>query len=101
MPTVIHHDSATKHVTGESVYINDMLANDQLLLGKVVFSKQAHAKIKKLNISKALKVKGVHAIITAKDIPGENQMGPVIHDEKCLAENEVVCIGQAIALIAA
>jgi xanthine dehydrogenase large subunit len=101
MSTNIPHDSAIKHVTGESVYINDMLANDQLLLGKVVFSNQAHAKIKKLNISKALKVKGVHAILIAKDIPGANQMGPVIHDEKCLAENEVVCIGQAIALIAA
>lgn len=101
MGTNIPHDSAVKHVTGESVYINDMLANDQLLYGKVVFSKQAHAKIEKLNISKALKVKGVLAILTAKDIPGENQMGPVIHDEKCLAEKEVVCIGQAIALIAA
>ena len=101
MEPIIHHDSATKHVTGESVYINDMLANDQLLLGKVVFSKEAHAKIKKLNITKALKVKGVHAVLIAKDIPGENQMGPVIHDEKCLAEKEVVCIGQAIALIAA
>ncbi len=101
MEQKIHHDSASKHVTGESVYINDMLANDQLLFGKVVFSKQAHAKIKKLNIAKALKVKGVHAVLIAKDIPGENQMGPVIHDEKCLAEKEVVCIGQAIALIAA
>jgi xanthine dehydrogenase molybdopterin binding subunit len=101
MGSNIHHDSAIKHVTGESVYINDMLANDQLLYGKVVFSKQAHAKIKKLNISKALKVKGILAILTAKDIPGENQMGPVIHDEKCLAEKEVICIGQAIALIAA
>jgi xanthine dehydrogenase large subunit len=101
MSTNIHHDSAEKHVTGESVYINDMLVNEQLLLGKVVFSKQAHARIKKLNIKKALKVKGVYAVLTAKDIPGENQMGPVIHDERCLAEKEVVCIGQAVALIAA
>jgi xanthine dehydrogenase large subunit len=101
MSVNIHHDSAEKHVTGESVYVNDMLINDQLLLGKVVFSKYAHAKIKKLNIKKALKVKGVHAILTANDIPGVNQMGPVIHDEKCLAEKEVVCVGQAIALIAA
>ncbi len=101
MKDIICHDSAKKHVTGESVYINDMLVNDQLLLGKVVFSKYAHAKIKKLNIKKALKVKGVHAILIAKDVPGENQMGPVIHDEFCLAEKEVFFIGQAIALIAA
>ncbi len=101
MNETIHHDSAIKHVTGESVYINDMLVNDQLLFGKVVFSKNAHAKIKKLDILKSLKIKGVHAILTAKDIPGENQMGPVIHDEPCLAEKEVFFIGQALALIAA
>ncbi|MFA4851784.1 MAG: xanthine dehydrogenase molybdopterin binding subunit [Bacteroidales bacterium] len=101
MNETIHHDSAIKHVTGESVYINDMLVNDQLLFGKVVFSKNAHAKIKKLDISKSLKIKGVHAILTSKDIPGENQMGPVIHDEPCLAEKEVTFIGQAFALIAA
>jgi len=97
----IYHDSAIKHITGESVYIDDMLVNEQLLLGKVYFSRHAHAKIKKLNIKKALKVKGVHAILTAKDIPGENQMGPIVHDEQCLAEKEVTFIGQAIALIAA
>ncbi len=96
-----YHESAIKHITGESVYIDDMPVNDQLLLGKVFFSRYAHAKIKKLNIKKALKVKGVHAILTANDIPGENQMGPIVHDEKCLAEKEVTFIGQAIALIAA
>jgi xanthine dehydrogenase large subunit len=101
MSTNIHHDSAVKHVTGESVYVNDIPVHDQLLLGKVVFSKYAHAKIKKLNIKKALKVKGVRAILTAKDIPGKNQMGPVIHDEFCLAEKEVTFVGQAVALIVA
>jgi len=39
--------------------------------------------------------------MTAKDIPGDNQMGPVFHDEPCLADGQVQCIGQAIALIAA
>ncbi len=100
MPKNIHHDSAIKHVTGASVYIND-IDQSQLLLGKVVYSKEAHAVLKKVDIEEALKVKGVHCILTAKDIPGENQMGPVIHDEPCLAEKEVICVGQAIALIAA
>ena len=101
MSDQIHHDSAIKHVTGESIYINDMLMSSQLLLGKVVFSKYAHANIKKINIKKALKVKGVHAVIIAKDIPGKNQMGPVVHDESCLAEKIVIFVGQAIVLIAA
>ncbi len=97
----VPHDSATKHVSGKSVYIDDMLVNSQLLIGRVVYSKVAHAKIKSLDLSKAKLVKGVHAVLFAKDIPGHNQMGPVVHDEVCLAEGEVYCVGQAIALIAA
>lgn len=95
------HDSAIKHVSGESVYIDDMLVNTQLLVGKVVYSKVAHANIKSLNLEKAKQVAGVYAVLCYKDVPGANQMGPVIHDEPCLAEFKVECVGQAIALIAA
>jgi xanthine dehydrogenase large subunit len=94
------HDSARKHVTGESVFINDIQVS-QLLLGKVVYSRHAHARILHIDLSEALKINGVKAILTAADIPGKNQMGPVIHDEPCLAGNEVTFIGQAIALIGA
>ncbi|MES2588323.1 MAG: xanthine dehydrogenase molybdopterin binding subunit [Bacteroidota bacterium] len=97
----VPHDSAIKHVSGQSIYIDDMHINSQLLHGKVVYSKHAHAKITSIDISEAKKLKGVHAVLTYKDIPGENQMGPVVHDEPCLAENEVICVGQAIVLIAA
>ena len=97
----IPHDSATKHVSGQSVYIDDMLVNSQLLIGRVVYSKYAHAKIKSADLSKAKSLKGVHAVLDWKDIPGHNQMGPVVHDEFCLAVDEVYCIGQAIILIAA
>lgn len=95
------HDSAEKHVTGESVFIEDMPVSSQMLHGRVVYSRQAHALIRKITFSEALLVQGVRCILTARDIPGENQMGPVIHDECCLAEKEVTFIGQAIALIAA
>jgi xanthine dehydrogenase large subunit len=101
MPTDRPHDSARKHVTGESVFINDIPVNDQLLLGKVLFSPHAHARILHIDFSDALKIDGVKSILTSADIPGENQMGPVIHDEPCLAEKEVTFIGQAIALIGA
>jgi xanthine dehydrogenase large subunit len=97
----IPHDSAIKHVSGESVYIDDMPVNDQLLYGKVVYSKHAHARILSMDLSAAKALKGVYAVLCAKDIPGANQMGPVIHDEPCLAADEVICVGQAIVLIAA
>ncbi len=95
------HESAGKHVTGEAVYVDDIAVNDRLLVGRVVSSPHAHAKIISFDLSDARKVPGVHAVLSFRDIPGQNQMGPVIKDEVCLAEGEVVCTGQAVFLIAA
>ncbi len=97
----IPHDSAIKHVSGESVYIDDMQTDSRLLFGRAVYSSMAHAKILSIDIAKAKALPGVHAVLLAADIPGANQMGPVVHDEPCLAEKEVICVGQAIVLIAA
>lgn len=96
----LKHDSAIKHVTGQSVYVNDISASRQLV-GRVVYSTETHARISLLDTKAALKLNGIAAILTHKDIPGENQMGPVVHDELCLAVDEVIFVGQAIALIAA
>jgi xanthine dehydrogenase molybdopterin binding subunit len=97
----VPHESAPKHVAGKAVYIDDILVNEQLLVGRVVYSPHAHAKIISFDLTAAKNVPGVHAVLCYKDIPGHNQMGPVVKDELCLAENEVVCVGQAIFLIAA
>lgn len=97
----IPHDSAIKHVSGKSIYIDDIPVNSQLLHGHVLYSPHAHARIKSIDITEAKNLKGIHAILQAQDIPGQNQMGPVIHDEPCLADQTVNCVGQAILLIAA
>jgi xanthine dehydrogenase large subunit len=97
----IVHESAEKHVTGEAVYVDDMLVNDRLLTGMVVYSPHAHAKITSFDLSEAKKVPGVCAVLCYKDIPGHNQMGPVVKDEPCLAVDEVTFVGQAMFLIAA
>ncbi|MCD4735246.1 MAG: xanthine dehydrogenase molybdopterin binding subunit [Bacteroidales bacterium] len=97
---LLKHDSAYKHVTGKSVYVND-IEDIQSLEGHIVYSTRAHARIIKINIEEAKKVKGVEVIITADNIPGFNQLGPVVHDEPCLVTKEVTFIGQAIVLIAA
>lgn len=95
------HESAIKQVTGEAVFVNDIDINREMLTGHVVYSRHAHAKIISYNIEKAKAMQGVYAVLSFKDIPGENQVGPVIKDELCLAEDEVTFIGQAIFLIAA
>lgn len=101
MNNSIPHDSAIKHVSGQSVYIDDILVNTQLLIGRVVYSKHAHAKIKSIDITAAKELVGVCAVLDYRDVPGANQMGQVVHDEPCLAESLVECVGQAIVLIAA
>ncbi len=98
---MIPHESAEKHVTGEAVYVDDIPVHDLLLVGRVVYSPHAHARIVSFDLSEARKVPGVHAVLSFRDIPGANQMGPVVKDEPCLAEHEVVCVGQAMFLIAA
>lgn len=95
------HDSAIKHVQGSSVYVDDMIRFENELQAWIITSPVAHGKIKSVDISEVLRQKGVHCILTAKDIPGDNQMGPVFHDEPCMSEKEVMCIGQTIAVIAA
>jgi len=100
-PDAFPHESARLHVSGEAVYVDDILVNTQLLVGHVVYSPHAHARIKSFDLSEAKNVAGVHAVLCHRDIPGRNQMGPVVKDEVCLAEKEVVCVGQAMFLIAA
>ena len=100
MSEMIPHDSAVKHVTGTSVYVDDILTDERLLIGRIVYSSHAHAKIKSFDLADAKNISGIHAILCYKDIPGQNQMGPVVHDELCLAVDEVTFIGQAIFLIA-
>ena len=95
------HESAIKQVTGEAVFVNDMDFKSDMLIGHIVYSKYAHAKISGYELKKAKALPGVYAVLCYKDIPGENQVGPVAKDELCLAESEVTNIGQAIILIAA
>jgi len=94
------HESAVLHVTGEARYIDDLLASPDLLVGRVVYSPHAHARIVSFDLTKARSVPGIAAVLSAADIPGHNQMGPVIKDEPCLASGVVHCVGQAVFLIA-
>ena len=101
MSSEIRHESAIKHVTGEARFVNDLEPRKDVLYGLVVYSSEAHARIKDININAANELAGVISIVDYKNIPGQNQMGPVIHDEPCLAEDRVEVIGQAVLLIAA
>ena len=104
----IRHDGADK-VTGRAKYGADY-AFPGMLHGKVLRSPHAHANIKSINIDKALKLPGVKAIVTAKDLPqaenkleqaGEMTINPMYLSMNILAHDKVLYDGHAIAAIAA
>ncbi len=89
------------HVTGKSVYVDDIPEQKGTLYGKVFGSPIAHGILKKIDVSDALKTPGVEAILTAADIPGENQIGGIIPDEVLFADEKVEFHGQPIAFVVA
>ena len=58
-------------------------------------------KLLRLDITEAEKCEGVVRIFTAKDIPGENQIGGIVPDEELLAEDHVHFCGMPVALVVA
>jgi len=86
-------------VTGKIKYPSDQYS-ENLIWGKVLRSKYPHALIKKIDISKALKLNGVVAVLTYKDIPGLNGFGIAIQDQPVLCYDKVRYIGDAVALVA-
>lgn len=104
----IRHDGVEK-VTGRAVYGSD-LRLPGMLYGKVLRSPFAHARIKRLDVSKAAALPGVHAIITADDLPqaedivqnlGEDIVNFRNLRDACLATAKALYKGHPIAALAA
>lgn len=95
------HLSGRDHVTGRSQFVDDMPKPRHLLQAKLLTSPVAKGRITRLDCAKALEVPGVVKVITAKDIPGVNQVGGIIPDEPCLSEGHVACVGELIAIVVA
>ncbi|HUQ27996.1 MAG TPA: xanthine dehydrogenase molybdopterin binding subunit [Usitatibacter sp.] len=95
------HESAALHVTGEAQYTDDIALPAQALHGAFGVSSEAHARIAGLDLSQVLASPGVRAVLTARDVPGENNCAPVIHDDPILADGLVQYAGQTIFLVLA
>lgn len=90
---------AHNHVKGKSIYLDDIQEVNGTLYALPFDSTVAHAKIKSIDLKAALGSHGIVSILTAKDVPGLNQIGGIIPDEPLFAEDEVHFRGQVIALI--
>ncbi len=89
-------------VTGRARYGADAFAPGQLI-GLVLRSPHPHARIKKIDTSKAMKLAGVKAIITADDLPDHTNGDRAMRDilENCMARKKVYYDGHAVAAVAA
>src|SRR5262245_28057786 len=86
--------------TGQFQYASDLEAAG-MLYGHTVRSPYAHARVLDIDISKALGVAGVHAVLTHADVPGRKTYGLEFHDQPVLAIDRVRYYGEPVALVAA
>ena len=97
----VPHESATGHVTGKALYTDDLLGRfPNLLHAWPVLAPHAHAELISLDAAGALELPGVVTVLTAADVPGEGDTGPVRHDEP-LFPKEVVHHHQPVAWVLA
>ena len=97
----VPHESADLHVSGEATYTDDIPALAGTLFCALGLSQRAHAKIASMDLDAVRAAKGVVAILTAADIPGKNDCGPIIADDPILADGLVQCIGQPVFAVIA
>ncbi|MFL6097639.1 MAG: xanthine dehydrogenase subunit D, partial [Blastococcus sp.] len=90
----------TLKVTGEFAYASD-LWHDEMAWGVTLRSPHPHARIRRIDLTDALTVPGVWAVLTADDVPGENAFGLEHADQPVLASEFVRYEGEPVALVAA
>src|SRR5881392_2065371 len=92
-------DAAGK-TTGAGKYTDD-LSLPGMLVGKTLHSPYPHARIKRIDTTRAEKLEGVVAVAIGTDAPNPYGILPVGHDEHALAVDKVRYVGDNVACIAA
>jgi xanthine dehydrogenase large subunit len=95
------HESAHLHVSGRATYTDDIPVVAGTLHAALGLSQKAHARILSMNLTKVCATPGVVAVLTAEDIPGVNDCGPIIHDDPVLADGVVQYVGQPMFIVVA
>ncbi|MEM5424179.1 xanthine dehydrogenase molybdopterin binding subunit [Paraburkholderia ferrariae] len=95
------HESADAHVSGEARYTDDIPELHGTVHAALGLARHAHARIVALDLDRVRSSPGVLAVLTAADIPGENDCGPVVHDDPVLASDAVQYLGQPVFAVIA
>jgi CO/xanthine dehydrogenase Mo-binding subunit len=91
---------APPKVTGEFAYASDLIVPG-MLWGHTLRSPHAHARIRSIDITEAVTMAGVHAVLTHDDVPGLKTYGLEFSDQPVLAIDRVLYHGEPVALVAA
>jgi 4-hydroxybenzoyl-CoA reductase alpha subunit len=91
---------ATSKVTGATIYADD-IALPRMLFAKLLRSPHPHARIVRIDTSRAAQAPGVKAVLTGRDLPIPFGILPVSQDEHALALDRVRFVGDPVAAIAA
>ncbi|WP_313166026.1 xanthine dehydrogenase molybdopterin binding subunit [Massilia oculi] len=95
------HESAELHVRGQATYTDDIAELAGTLHAALGLSARAHARVKGIDVAPVRASRGVVAVLTARDIPGLNDCGPIVHDDPILADGLVQYVGQPIFIVVA
>ncbi len=96
------HDSAAKHVSGTALYVDDLPEPEGTLHLAPGWSRDAACgRIVSLDLEAVKAAPGVVAVLTARDVPGENDCSPSIGGDPILADGEILFWGQVIFVVVA
>jgi len=95
------HESAHLHVAGAAPYIDDLPELAGTLHCALGLSQVAHGRLLGVDVATLKAMPGVVAVLTAKDVPGKNDCGAIIHDEPILADGEVHFLGHPVFAVIA
>jgi CO/xanthine dehydrogenase Mo-binding subunit len=96
----VRRSDGVPKTTGEFEYASDLQAAG-MLWGHTLRSPYAHALVRAIDIGGALRVPGVHAVLTHADVPGRKTYGLEFRDQPVLAIDRVRYFGEPVALVAA
>ena len=97
----VPHDSAALHATGQALYTDDLPEPRGTLHVALGVSPLAHGRIAGVDLAAVEAAPDVVAVVTAADIPGTNDVGPIQHDDPIFAEDVVQFAGQPVFAVAA
>jgi xanthine dehydrogenase large subunit len=95
------HDSAVRHVCGTAVYIDDLREPEGTLHLAAGGAQAARGRILRIDLDAVRSAPGVVAVLTAADIPGKNDVSPVMGDDPMFAADSVEFYGQVVFAVVA